>query len=129
VSVGLQGAAMHERIYFITHLGKQILVVDVSGSSAVEVERIARVVPDTVTGQPRGSVRLLVDFTGASVDQAALRTIKETAVFDKPYIKASAWIGGDAVSGTFFAELKSFSRREFPVFKTRLEALEWLVKE
>jgi hypothetical protein len=120
---------MHERIRFITHQGKQVLFVDMSRSSPSQVEEIARKVPDTVTVQPLGSVRLLVDFTGASLDQSVLRTLKESAVFDKPYIKASAWIGSEALSGTFFEELRSFSRREFPAFKTRLEALEWLVKE
>jgi hypothetical protein len=79
--------------------------------------------------QPRGSVRLLVDFTGASFDRTALLAMKEAAVFDKPHIKASAWIGAEVLSGKFFEELKSFSRREFPSFKTRLAALEWLVKE
>jgi hypothetical protein len=120
---------MHERIQFISHQGKEILFVDVSRCSAAEVENIARMVPDIVTAKPRGSVRLLVDFTGASLDRAALRTIKETAVFDKPYIKATAWIGGEALSGAFLEELKTFSRREFPAFQTRQAALEWLVKE
>jgi hypothetical protein len=120
---------MHERIYVIRHQAKQILFVDCSTCSAAEVEKIARLVPEVVTVQPRASVLMLVDFTGAKFDEAAIRTMKESAVFDKPYIKASAWIGSEAVSGTFFEELKSFSRREFPAFKTRLEALEWLVKE
>ena len=122
-------AAMHERIQFINHQGKQILFVDLATCSATEVERIARMVPDLVMAQPRGSVRMLVDFTGASFDRAALQTLKESAVFDKPYIKASAWIGGEVLSEKFFEELKNFSRREFPAFKTRRAALEWLVKE
>jgi hypothetical protein len=120
---------MHERIQFISHQGQQILFVDVSRCSAAEVENIARIVPDVVMAQPRGSVLMLVDFTGASFDRAALRAMKEAAVFDKPYIKASAWIGGEALSGAFLEELKGYSRREFPAFKTHLAALEWLVKE
>jgi hypothetical protein len=42
-----------------------------------------RAVPDYVTAQPLGSVLLLVDFTGASFDQEALRAMKECAAFDK----------------------------------------------
>jgi hypothetical protein len=98
-------------------------------SSAQELEKIARKVPDTVMAQPRGSVRVLVDLTGASLDAAAMGTIKESAVFDKPYIKSSAWIGSEALSTPFYEELKSYSRREFPAFRIRMEALEWLVKE
>jgi hypothetical protein len=45
-----------------------------------------------VTTQPRGSVLILSDFTGASFDEEAIRAMKESAVFDKPYIKKSAWV-------------------------------------
>lgn len=122
-------AAMHERIHFSGHQGKQILFVDLSACSATEVEKIARIVPDCVMAQPISSVRVFVDFTGASFDRAAIQSMKVGAVFDKPYIKASAWIGAGALPEAFYEELKSFSRREFPAFKTRPEALAWLVRE
>jgi hypothetical protein len=48
------GWPMQERIQFTIHKGKQILFVDVSATSAAEVEQIARKVPDTVMAQPRG---------------------------------------------------------------------------
>jgi hypothetical protein len=59
--------AMHERIRFIDHQGKKILLVDFSNRPANEVEKIARAVPDHVTVNPRGSVLVLTDFTGAAV--------------------------------------------------------------
>ena len=122
-------AAMHDRIHFISHQGKQILFVDFSTCSAREVEKIARIAPDHVMAQPRGSVRVLVDFTGASFDRAAIQTLKVGAIFDKPYVKASAWIGAKALPEAFYEELERFSRREFPAFRTRPEALAWLVQE
>jgi hypothetical protein len=118
---------MHERIKFISHQKKQILLVDLSNCSAREVEKIAQTAPETVTAQPRGSVLLLADFTGASFDQEALRAMKESAVFDKPHIKKSAWVGAENFPEVFGQNLKDFSRREFPTFKTRQEALNWLV--
>ena len=120
---------MHERIHFISHQKKQILSVDFSNCSAVDVEKIARVAPETVTAQPRGSVLLLVDFTGASFNEEALRAMKESAVFDKPYIKKSAWVGAENLPKDFQQNLKDFSRREFPTFKSRKEALAWLVED
>jgi hypothetical protein len=120
-------ALMHDRIRFISHQGEQILLVDLSNCSASEVEKIARTVPDYVTVQPLGSVLVLADFTGASFDLEAIRAMKESAVFDKPYIKKSAWVGAGNFPETFYEELKSFSRREFPAFRTRQEALAWLV--
>src|ERR1700674_4600220 len=121
--------AVHERIHFISHQKKQILLVDFSKCSAVEVEKIARAIPETVTAQPRGSVLLLVDFTGASFNEEAFRAMKESAVFDKPYIKKSAWVGAENLPQSFKQNLKDFSRRQFPTFKSREEGLTWLVED
>jgi len=120
---------MTERLRFISELGKRILFVDCSNCSAREVEEIARKVPDFVTIQPRSSVLLLVDFNGASFDREAIRTMKESAVFDKPYVKKSAWIGAGHVPKEFYEEMKSFSGRELPAFKTRQDAVTWLAQE
>ncbi len=117
---------MHHRVRFITHHSKQVLLVDLSKCSAKEVEGIARAVPDVVTAQPRSSVLILTDFTGASVDEEALRAIKESAVFDKPYIKRSAWVGAEHLTHEYYDDIKSYSGRELPTFKDRQEALTWL---
>jgi hypothetical protein len=117
------------RIKFISHQKQQILLVDFSNCSAIEVEKIARAAPETVTAQPRGSVLLLADFTGALFNEEALRAMKESAVFDKPYIKKSAWVGAENLPSVFEQNLRTFSRREFPSFKTRLDALSWLVED
>ena len=120
---------MHERIHFISRQKKQILLVDFSNCSAFDVEKIARAVPETVTAQPRGSVLLLADFSGASFDHEALQAMKESAVFNKPYIKKSAWVGADNLPEAFEQNLKDFSRRQFPTFKRREEALTWRVED
>jgi hypothetical protein len=120
---------MNDRIRFIIHHGKQILLVDLSHCSAAEVEQTLRKLPEVVTARPRGSVLIFSDFTAASFDAEALRVMKETAVFDKPYVKKTAWIGAESFPQDFAESLTSFSRREFPVFKTREEALAWLAKD
>ena len=120
---------MHERTRLINHHGKQVLVVDLSNCSAAAVEKVVRVVPEFVTTRPRASVLILSDFTGASFDQDAIRAMKESAVFDKPYVKKSARVGAESFPEVFRQTLKSFSRREFPTFKTHQEALDWLVED
>src|SRR5665811_2235803 len=90
---------MHERIRFVEHSGKKILVVDFSNCAAQKVEEIARTVPDYATAQPLNSVLVLTDFTGATFNQDALRALKETAVFDKPFIKRSALLGTQSFPG------------------------------
>jgi len=121
--------SLTDRIRFITHQRKQILLVDLSNCSASEVGKIARAVPELVTTRPRGSVVILSDFTGASFDEEAVRLMKEAAVFDKPFIKKTAWVGAENFPEVFAKSISRFSRRDFPSFETREEALAWLVKD
>ena len=120
---------MSQRIRSLTLQGKDILVIDLTDCSAAEVTATVRAVPDYVTSHALASVRILTDFTGAVFDDEAVRATKESAVFDKPYVKKSAWIGVDALPPSFREDISSFARREFPVFTTRKEALEWLEKD
>ncbi len=118
-----------ERIRFITHAGKKILEVDMARCSAAEVERVVRALPDFVTKEPLASVRMLVDFTGATFDAEALRTMRETAIFDKPYVLKTAWIGTESMPLGHIEDVSKYSRREFPVFLKRDGALDWLAAE
>jgi hypothetical protein len=117
------------RIRFFPYQGKEILLLDLSNCTALEVERIFRATPEVVSARPRHSVLILSDFRGACIDHEAIRVMKETAVFDKPYVRKSAWTGAEQFPRVFSEELISFSRREFHVFEDRLEALAWLAKD
>jgi len=120
---------LSEHIRFITHEGKQILLIDLSDCLSAEVEKIFRAVPESVTTRPRGSVLILSDFSGASIGQEAIRIMKETAVFDKAHVRKSAWTGAENLPRDLSKNLGAFSRRVFSVFETRGEALAWLVKD
>ena len=120
---------MTDRIRFISHQGKQILLIDLSNCLPSDVAQTVRAIPELVTTRPRNSVLILSDFTGASFDQEAIRAMKESAVFDKPYIKKSAWVGAENFPEALSENIKTFSRRDFPAFKTRDEALTWLAKD
>ena len=119
--------SMDDRLRFFEHEGQRILLVDLSNCTAREVEEITRRVPDYVTTQPLGSALILTDFGGASFDRDSLIAMKETAVFDKPYVKKSALIGTESLPREFYESMKSFSRRDLPTFSSREEALKWLV--
>ncbi len=86
-------------------------------------------VPSYVTSEPRGSVLLLADFTGAEFDRIAIERMKESVVFDRPHLKRSAWVGIERLPKVFYAHIKSFSQRDLPAFKTREEAMDWLVSD
>jgi hypothetical protein len=72
---------------------------------------------------------MLTDFSGAAFDRDAVRAVKETAVFDKPFVKKSALIGTEDLPASFYNELISYSRRDMLIFKTCEEALVWLVAD
>jgi hypothetical protein len=123
------GTQMLERIRSITERGKQILFIDLSNCRASAVAQIAEAVPEHVMRMPRNSVLLLVDFGGASFDAEAIRVLKEAAVFDKPYIRRAAWIGGGTTLDNISTKVRDFSRREFPIFDSFQEAVAWLVRD
>jgi hypothetical protein len=124
-----EAAIIGDRIRFFDHEGKRILMVDLSNCTAHQVEEITRRVPDYVTNQRLRSVLILTDFAGASFDKDALVAMKETAVFDKPYVNKSALIGTESLPRDFYENMKTFSRRELPIFSSREEALKWLVED
>jgi hypothetical protein len=120
---------MEERIRFIVHRGKLVLLVDVSNCTADQMIKLAHVVPTYLADEPRESVLLLADFTGSKFDKAAFESLKEAAVYDRPHLKRSAWVGTETLPKVYYENLKAFSQRELPTFKTREEALDWLVAE
>jgi hypothetical protein len=120
---------MEERIRIIEHKGKKILLADLSHCTAREVEKMALVVPTYVTSEPRGSVLLLADFTGAEFDRIAIERMKEGTVFDRPHLRRSAWVGIESLPKVFYEHIKNFSQRDLPAFKTREEAMDWLVSD
>jgi len=120
---------MDERARFIEHQGERIFVIDFSGCTAGEILAIVAKAQAQITEQPRNSVLALADFTGAQLDRSVARRIKEALVFDRPHVKRSAWVGTESLPKVFYDNFKSFSQRDFPTFKTREEAMAWLVKK
>ena len=118
-----------DRLVFITYQNKRILLIDVSGCSAAEVEMIFRATPELVTTLPPASVLVLTDYTGSSFNQDTVRAIKETAVFNKAYVKKSAVVGASSLPPDFNKDVRNFSHRKFPAFETREEAMAWLVQD
>jgi hypothetical protein len=118
-----------DRVRFITHQGKQILFIDVTNCAAEEVVELVTEVQCIVTAQPPKSVLTLSDLTGARFSRSAVTRMKEVAVFDRPYVKRAAFVGAQSLPRVFYEALKTFSQREFRKFKTREEAMDWLVRE
>jgi len=118
-----------ERISFITHKGKPIMLIDFSHGKPKEILLLLDEIQRTVARHERGSLLTLADLTGAHVDRRVATRMKEVLVMDRPFVKKSAWVGVDSLPKIYYENIKSFSQRDFPPFKTREEAMDWLVKE
>ncbi len=118
-----------ERVQFLEHLSQRILSVDCRDCGPTELVEIFDQVRETVAGQPPQSVLILTDFTGADFDKAAADQLKIVATYNRGNVKRSAFVGTEDLPDVYYRNLKSFSARDFPVFKTRGEALDWRVSD
>jgi len=115
------------RLRFIKRKGQVIYLVDFSHCPAKEMMLLLDQVRADVARHAPGSVLTLADFTGAHLDRDVATHMKEVLVFDRPFVKRAAWVGVENLPHVFYENFKSFSQREFPTFKTREEAMDWLV--
>ena len=106
---------MDERIRFIEHRGKQILLVDFSNADAREMLLGLEELRITAAQHPRESLVTLADYTGSTVD--------------RPFVTKPAWVGTEGIPHAFMENFHSFSQREIVTFKTREEAMDWLAKD
>ena len=118
-----------DRVRFITHHGKRVLLIDSSYCTPEQGIRNANEALLLVTAEPPKSVLTLIDLTGAQVSRESVARAKEVTVLNRPYVKRSAMVGAESLPNAFYEAIKRFSRREFPRFNTREEALDWLVSE
>ena len=115
-----------ERLRYIEHRGKRILLADVSVCNDEQLAECIRLVPQFVTKQPEHSVLLLGDFTGTHFTKETIEQLKIAAVFDRPHVARAAWVLSDNLHKVVLESIRNFSAREIAVFATREEALDYL---
>jgi hypothetical protein len=120
---------MDDRIHFIEHEGKQILLVDASQVSAQQMLLLLEYVQIIVAKRARESLLILADLTGVKIDRTVATRIKEVLTLDRPFVKKTAWVGAENIPHALMESFHTFSQREIVLFKTREEAMDWLVEE
>jgi len=115
-----------DRIRFVTHRGQRVLLLDFTNCNAEEVAAIADQAPAIVTQEPSGSVLALSDFSGAEFTRETMEHIKVSTAYDRAYVKRAAWVLTENLPKALYDSVRSFSAREFPVFPTLQEALDYL---
>ena len=120
---------MDDRIHFIEHKGKKILLIDYSHASAQQMQLLLEHVRIKVAQHARESLLTLAEFEGAEVDRSVATKIKEVLTLDRPFVKKTAWIGTEHIPHALLEAFHNFSRRDIRTFKTKEEALDWLAEE
>jgi hypothetical protein len=121
--------SLDDRLHFVKHKGQSIFVLNFTHCAAKEVLLLLDMVRATVARQAPGSLLILAEFAGAEINKRVATRVKEVLVLDRPYVKRSAWVGAESLPKVLYEHFKSFSQRELPTFKTREEAMDWLVTE
>lgn len=123
------GKSIEERLHFVKHKGHAIYVIDFTHCAEKEMLVLLDMVRADIARHAPGSLLTLADFTGTEVDKIVATRIKEVLVLDRPYVKRAAWVGTENMPHIFYEHFKNFSQRDLPTFKTREEAMEWLVQD
>jgi len=120
---------MDDRIHFIEHKGKRILLCDFSQATTQQMRLLLEHVRITVAQHARESLLTFADFTDAEIDRTVATRMKEVLTLDRPFIKKTAWVGTTEIPHALLEGFHTFSQRDIATFKTREEALDWLVEE
>jgi hypothetical protein len=120
---------MDDRIHFVKHKGKVILLIDFSNATAHQMLLLLEHLRITVAQHAHESVVTLADMTGAEVDRTVATRIKEVLTLDRPFVKKTAWVGTDKIPHAFMEGFHTFSQRTIATFNTREEAMDYLAEE
>ena len=121
--------AGEDRLRFIKHNGQVIFLIDFSHCKEKEILLLLEQVRAIIARHAKGTLLTLGDFTDAEVDRKVATRLKEVLTLDRPYVKRSAFVGIESMPHVFYENAKTFSQRDIPAFKTREEAMDWLVEE
>jgi hypothetical protein len=121
--------APNERIRSIEHKGKHVLLLDFSLATVPQMLPLLTQVRNTVAQHSPKSLLVLADYGGAEIDRKVEMKIKEVLALDRPFVKKAAWLGTEHIPHAIVDNFSFFSWRETATFKSREEALEWLVGE
>lgn len=119
---------MAARTRFIDIKGTRVLLMDFSGFEDANgaLSHIAEA-KTFVAGQPRNSLRTLVDVSGSRFNPDVANAIKDLAAHNRPFVIRGAVVGLGGLQKIVYQAVLAFSgRTNLKAFGTRDEAEAWL---
>ena len=118
-----------ERARFIDYRGRRIFQLDCSGCTAQEITAIIAETARQVRSEPLASVRTVTVAGGGRFDQETIRQLKELTKGNAPYVDRAAVVGISGLYKVVIMAVSAFSRRNFHLFDTLDEALDFLAAD
>jgi len=119
-----------ERVRFIEHKGKRILLHDFS-----EILVPQDVLPfvaqsrQLVAAQPPRSLLTLTFVANSRFDRTVIEALKELVTHNRPYVKAGAIVGLSGLQRVVYVTITQLTGRRLPTFDTLDAAKDWLVAQ
>jgi hypothetical protein len=126
----LSEGAMSDRLKKISHRGCSILFTDYSNFVTLdEWQALLDAERKLMPKEQLGSVLALAVFTGSRFSASVFSALKELAVHNKPYVKASALVGLSSLQqGVFLKGIERTADRTFGLFDSVEAAMDWLAE-
>ena len=119
-----------ERVRYITHKGKKVLLVDYTDlHDEAELLKMIEMREFLVDSQPKGSVLMVLVVTRAKFSKEVLTRAKEANVYEIPYVRRAAMVGVSEQQKAAVDAVGMFAHRHWEKFATLGEALDWIVAD
>ncbi|HLW54000.1 MAG TPA: hypothetical protein VKW06_14275 [Candidatus Angelobacter sp.] len=117
------------RVRFLEHAGERVLLIDYSHCDINMLKEVAAEGHRVIATQLLNSVLTLSDVTGTAFDSEAVALLKTKVAANAPYVKRAAIVGISGLQALIYEGVQAFAQRRIPLFRSRQEALDWLVKD
>ena len=117
-----------DRVKFIKHREKEILLLDFSNSGTDEVLKIIEDAKRVISAKPENSLLTLTDVTNARFNEKVGDGMKQFSAHNKPYVKAAAVVGITGLKKIIFGAVMAFSKRNLASFDDVEQAKHWLAE-
>lgn len=115
-----------ERVQFIQHKGKKILLINFADCKAEEVLTVIDQAKAAIRTQAHQSVLTLTDVTNTAFNSKVSDALKEFVVHNKHYVVASAVVGVTGLKQIIYNAVMKFSGRKLHAIDSVADAKDWL---
>lgn len=110
----------------IVHKGKIMIVIDLANCEIKDIPGVLAESRKLVCSFPLQSVLAVTDVTGAKYNRETIGLMREYASATAPYTKAGALVGVTDLKRVIYNTIMTLIRKNYPVFDTVEQALDWL---